>query len=438
MSFFNEIISLELWEEFLERETNKDVPDKKTIKSIESIIKQEEYKNYTKEYFNNFPITTKKELSRYNTSKKRIVYVYPWRHRVVLKGMGYYILRKYNSKFAPNSLAYVWGKGVKTAFRKIEQFKLKPKDIIYKNDFSDYFNAIDLNVLNQKLDNFMSNDEDLIQIIMDLLKEDKVMFKGNTISIPNKGVMAGTPIAGILANIYMHEVDMKMLHKGHRYLRYADDTIVVGKKALEDFQKLLEPLHIKFNPKKEETFTLETGLTFLGFTYEGKTIRISDEARDKMKSRMKRRAKWYRQWMIKNNVPKKVAIRHYIKGINEKLYSRQSDTVDWTQWYLPAINDTEALKYLDLYFVNCIRFLDSGTWHRGRKFYNLQYEDIKKLGFKSLINTYYKIQKQMKQEAKRLEELELLKKESLTKLIEANISLEELEKEYNKLKGREI
>lgn len=402
MSFYKEITSLELWEEFLEREENKDIPDKKTIRSIKSIIKQEEYKTYTKEYFDNFPLSTRKELRRHNTSKRRIVYVYPWRHRMVLKATGYYILRKYNSKFAPNSLAYTWGRGVKTAFNIINKFNLKPRDTIYKNDFSDYFNAIDLDILNDKLYKFMPMEKELIEMIMILLREEKVIFQNHTVLETRKGVMAGTPISGILANIYMHEVDMAMKRKGHRYLRYADDTIVIGDKALEDFKELLKPLKIEFNPKKEEVFNISTGLTFLGFTYKGKTIRISDEARDKMKSRMKRRAKWYRQWMLKNNVPKNIAIRHYIKGINEKLYSRQSDTVDWTQWYLPAINSTKELKYLDDYYINCIRYLDSGTWHRGKKYYNLQYKDIQKLGFQSLINTYYKIRRHKRQEAKRL------------------------------------
>ena len=114
-----------------------------------------------------------------------------------------------------------------------------------------------------------------------------------------------------------------------------------------------------------------------------------------MKSRMKRRAKWYRKWMIDNNVPKRAALKNYISGINKKFYSPNEDGVDWTQWYLPSINNIEALEYLDTYYVICIRYLDSGTWHRGKKFYNLQYKDIKKLGFKSLVNEYWRIQKNL-------------------------------------------
>lgn len=397
MSFFEEISSRELWENFLIREEDKDVPDKKTIRTIKSILDTNEYETYDINYFNNFPISTRKELRKFNTSKRRIVYVYPWRHRIVLKAVGFYILSHYNSKFSANSLAYTWGKGVKTAFRQIQSFKLKPTDVVYKNDFSDYFNAINLDILEQKLIKFFKKDRDLVDIMLTLLKEPRVKIDGsNEVRvIDTKGVMAGTPIAGILANVYMHDVDLYMRKHKYKYIRYADDTLIVGDKALHAFQEQLKSLNITFNPKKEETFTIASGITFLGFTYQGRTIRVSDEARDKMKSRMKRRAKWYRKWMIDNNVPKRAALKNYISGINKKFYSPNEDGVDWTQWYLPSINNIEALEYLDTYYVICIRYLDSGTWHRGKKFYNLQYKDIKKLGFKSLVNEYWRIQKNL-------------------------------------------
>lgn len=397
MSFFEEISSRELWENFLTREEDKDVPDKKTIRTIKSILDTNEYETYDINYFNNFPISTRKELRKFNTSKRRIVYVYPWRHRIVLKAVGFYILSHYNSKFSANSLAYTWGKGVKTAFRQIQSFKLKPTDVVYKNDFSDYFNAINLDILEQKLIKFFKKDRDLVDIMLTLLKEPRVKIDGsNEVRvIDTKGVMAGTPIAGILANVYMHDVDLYMRKHKYKYIRYADDTLIVGDKALHAFQEQLKSLNITFNPKKEETFTIASGITFLGFTYQGRTIRVSDEARDKMKSRMKRRAKWYRKWMIDNNVPKRAALKNYISGINKKFYSPNEDGVDWTQWYLPSINNIEALEYLDTYYVICIRYLDSGTWHRGKKFYNLQYKDIKKLGFKSLVNEYWRIQKNL-------------------------------------------
>jgi hypothetical protein len=310
---------------------------------------------------------------------------------LLLKITSFYILRKYGKKFSNNSLAYVEGKSVKSAFGLLKKYNISSSDIVYKNDFSDYFNSIPIDKLKPKLEMFLDDDQELVEFIVNILSNPNVKINNKTVKDYNKGVMAGSPIAGILANIYMHDVDVEMLKNNYKYIRYADDTLIVGDEALEFFKKKIEELDIKLNPKKMQTMNLKTGIIFLGFKFTGKIIDISDEALAKMKSRFKRRAKWYRQWMLEKNVVKEVAIKDYIKKINFKLYSDQDDSINWSRWYMPNINTTKSIGYLDLYFINCIRYLDSGTWHRGKRYYRLSYKDIKRLGFKSLVEEYYRI-----------------------------------------------
>lgn len=394
MSFFKEITQEKIWQEFLINEQAKVIPDTRLIKDTMKIIEDAKFVNFTEEYFNAFPIPRYHEIKRFNTKKTRNVFVYPKEQNIILKVLAFYILNHYNNVFVRNSLAYTRGRGVKTAFNRLKEFRLKPNELIYKNDFSDYFNKIDLDILEPKLASFFrEEDNDIKEFIMKILRNPNAMHKGKLRVFEQKGVMAGSPISGILANIYMHDVDKLMLKKGFRYLRYADDTLIVGQDALDFFKAELKKLNIDFNYKKSETYTLETGITFLGFYYKGNIIDISAEAKAKMKSRMKRRAKWYRKWMLDNNVRKTTAIRHYIKGINQKLFDSWDDSINWSLWYLPNINTTDSIKFLDEYFVNCIRYLNSGVWKRGKKYYSMKYKDIKKLGFKSLINTYYRIKK---------------------------------------------
>jgi RNA-directed DNA polymerase len=394
MSFFQEIQQENIWLDFLDNEGSKVMPDTRLIKQVQKIIDNKSYTKFGTAYFRDFPIPRYHEIKQFNTKKTRNVFIYPKEQNIVLKVLAFYLLNQYNDKFASNSLAYTRGRGVKSAFKKLESFHLKLDDQVFKNDFSDYFNLIDLSILKTKLDAFFEDkDRDVQNFIMQILGNPNTTYKGRLRVFEQKGVMAGTPISGILANIYMHELDLEMQAKHFKYLRYADDTLIVGKEALDYFIKRLADLNIKLNPKKEQIFTMRTGITFLGFYYKGRAIDISPEAKAKMKSRMKRRAKWYRKWMLDRNVNKTVALKHYIKGINEKLYSYWDDSVNWSLWYLPNINVTGSIKFLDEYFVNCIRYLNSGTWKRGKKYYSLSYQEIKKLGFRSLINTYYRIQK---------------------------------------------
>lgn len=391
MSFYQFIQEESSWKEFLEEQENKEFPDNRAIKQISKIVESKSYTQFNEEFFKNFKLAKVKRIKKYNTKKVRIVYVYPGKWRISLKMMAFYILKKYNNKFARNSIAYTKGKSPKTAFSIFKSFRIKKSDVIYKNDFSNYFNSIDIDLLEDKLKVFLKDDMDLCDCIMGLLREPHVVDKGKVVVDNHKGVMAGSPISGILANIFMHDIDKKMLKKRYKYIRYADDTLIIGKKALDFFKTEIEKLNISFNPKKEEIFNIETGITFLGFKHIGKTIDISDGALKKMKSRFKRRAKWYRIWMKKRKVKKEVTIKDYIKKINYKLYSQQEDSINWSRWYLPNINTIESIKYLDQYFISCIRYLDSGTWTKGKAFYRLSYNDIKGFGFKSLVNEYYKI-----------------------------------------------
>ncbi|MBI5678297.1 MAG: hypothetical protein HZC52_07375 [Planctomycetes bacterium] len=44
-----------------------------------------------------------------------------------------------------------------------------------------------------------------------------------------KGIPQGSPISPVLANIFLDELDEAMLGKGYKYVRYADDFVILCK-----------------------------------------------------------------------------------------------------------------------------------------------------------------------------------------------------------------
>ena len=53
----------------------------------------------------------------------------------------------------------------------------------------------------------------------------------------------------------------------------------------------------------------------------------------------------------------------------------------------PVITTTKSLHEIDLYAQDLLRFLISGTHTKSR--FNVRYEDLKALGYRSLVNEYY-------------------------------------------------
>lgn len=60
----------------------------------------------------------------------------------------------------------------------------------------------------------------------------------------------------------------------------------------------------------------------------------------------------------------------------------------WSRWFFPVLTTDEGLKEMDAYLIRYIRYLYKGRHYKGN--YRVTYEQIKALGFRSLVNEFYK------------------------------------------------
>ena len=389
----------ESWENYLKDLTSKkEYLDRKLIKNVTQII------NSGLNALNfNFPIPVKKELQKYNTSKKRLVYFYPEPYNTYLKMINWLLQvdSEYASKFCINSYAYQKNKSVNIGIKSLQKEILaKKKSFFIKSDFSDYFNSINVNILENKMKSFFrQEDQDLVNFILQLLYKEEVYVNNQIKLISNKGVMAGTPISGYLANIYMNDVDWEIYKKHIYYIRYADDIFIMTnqpKEDLEFFENQISSLNITLNPKKTSTGKIEDGFTVLGFYFKDDIIDVDEFKVQKMMNRIRRRSRWFKRWEKSNKVKNEVMVRTFIKGMNAKLYSGDDeDRLNWSRWYFANINTTKSLEKIDAYMVQYIRFLISGKHLGYKKNSEVSYEYIKKLGYKSLVNNYWKYKKEI-------------------------------------------
>jgi group II intron reverse transcriptase/maturase len=114
------------------------------------------------------------------------------------------------------------------------------------------------------------------------------VFKPTTIGTPQGGV-----ISPLLANIVLDSLDWQLQHAGYRFVRYADDFIVLcqfeqqAKEALILVQLVLENLQLQLNSEKTSITRYTKGYSFLGFILSSRSRRIRPKSLKKFKDKVR-------------------------------------------------------------------------------------------------------------------------------------------------------
>ncbi len=312
---------------------------------------------------------------------------------MILKVLTYLFSKKYDYKYSSNCYSFRRKITVKKAFKDLSKNKNISKLYGYKMDISNYFNSINTELMLNKLKIFLEEDEELFKLIKDILVDKKVKFN-NKIIEEEKGIMAGIPISSFLANIYLTSVDKYFEKENVLYARYSDDIILFTEKEkldqyMEKLQNMIKENKLTLNPHKIQLIKPHDKWDFLGFSYENGIIDLSEISIKKIKGKIKRSSRKLRRWMNKNNANYERAISAVIRKYNRKFFMIENTReLTWQLWYFPVINTSKSLKEIDLYMQESLRYIKTGKYNK--KNYNLTYKELKQLGYKSLVNEYYK------------------------------------------------
>lgn len=396
MKNISEIISDDRkWSQFLEYKLADKYLSSAEQKDIRAYVENREYESCVKDFEdgNSFAYPTVGIINKQFSNKKRTVYRYARAENYFLKYLSFCLL-EYDNIFSDNLCSFRKNITVKTVIRRLAGQKGIDKKYSYKVDISDYFNSVDIELLLPMLEEVLKGDRKLFSFMRSIL-ENPYVIKGEDVIKQKKGIMAGVPISSFLANLYLKDIDRWFLEKGITYMRYSDDIIIFAdtKQEIEQYSQTLKELlarhNLEINSSKEVYTVPGEKWEFLGFSYCCGRIDISSAATEKLKKKMKRKARALFRWKIKNNTSNERAVRAFITGFNRKLYDnpKNSETT-WTRWYFPVINTDKSLRVLDGYMQDCIRYIAAGNYSKSR--YNFRYESMKELGYISLVNRYYK------------------------------------------------
>ncbi len=383
------------WLSFYEYKAAGGHLSKEEQEDLKLFIEQEAYLPVVEKMWKQepFPIPNMIILNKKNSAKKRVVFTYPREENYILKLLAY-LLAEYDECMAPNLYSFRKNRSVKTAIWELSTTRNVDEMFSYKMDIHDYFNSVEIEILLPKLRDILKKEEELYLFLEELLRNPFVQ-KGKEIVAVKKGIMAGVPIASFLANLYLKKMDFLFAERGMLYARYSDDIITFAKtkEELEVQKRLilstLESHGLSVNPDKCRQTNPGEAWEYLGFSYCSGVVDISDIAIQKIKQKLKRKARAIFRWKEKNQKRDEYAVRAYIKFLNRKFFDNPvQNEITWCRWYFPIIHTDKSLREIDQYAQSCIRYIVTGKYTKAN--YNLRYEKMKELGYRSLVNEYYK------------------------------------------------
>jgi RNA-directed DNA polymerase len=253
----------------------------------------------------------------------------------------------FDPDFSNSSFGFRPGRSAHDAVLKVREYIREGYRIAVDMDLSKFFDTVNHDVLMHRVARRV-RDKRVLRLIGKYLRAGASV--NGRLQATRKGVPQGSPLSPLLANIVLDDLDKELERRGHRFVRYADDFIILvkshraGERVMLSVRRFLErKLKLKVNEDKSSVVRTDKA-NFLGFTFKGAKIRWSDKAFREFKRQVK--CLTGRSWFVSMDYRlKKLAgyIRGWMNYFGISEYFRPIPEIDhwlrrrvrmcyWKQW----------------------------------------------------------------------------------------------------------
>ena len=320
----------------------------------------------------------------------------------------------YEPQFSDNSYGFRPRRNAHGALRKCQAYITEGYKYAVDLDLEKFFDTV--------------NHSKLIEILSRTVKDGRVISLihkylnagvqvGSKIRTSEEGVPQGGPLSPILSNIMLNEMDKELESREHKFVRYADDLLILcrSKRSAERTMGSMihfieDKLFLKVNRDKSQSAHIRK-VKFLGYSFhkskgEGR-LRIHRKSVAKMKAKIKELTSRSNGW---GNARRKEALRQYITGwVNyfkladmknlllkiDEWYRRRIRMVIWKPWKRIRTGVKNLIK-LGVKKSKAWEWANTrkSYWHTANSFIlktTITTENLRKAGYVMLSDQYRKV-----------------------------------------------
>jgi RNA-directed DNA polymerase len=240
-------------------------------RNLEANLRRLEEELRTKTYFPR-PIQ-RVYIDKPGSKDKRPLGIPAVRDRVVQGALRLVIEPIFEREFSPASFGFRPGLGCKNALREVDRLLKTGYLHVVDADIKAYFDSIPHDLLMKDVRKYIA-DGRVLELLEAFLKVD--ILDGMNRWTPEEGTPQGAVISPLLANLYLHSVDLAMTEAGYRMIRYADDFVILcqsegeAQAALAMVRGLIEQRGLSLHPDKTKIVDLSqrgAAFDFLGYRF---------------------------------------------------------------------------------------------------------------------------------------------------------------------------
>ena len=305
------------------------------------------------------------EIPKEEKGKVRLLGIPTVVDRVVQQAIAQVLTPIYERQFSESSFGFRPGRGAHDALKRCQQYVDAGNIYVVDMDLEKFFDTVCQSKLIEVLSRTI-RDGRVVSLIHKYLNAGIIargMFERS-----DKGVPQGGPLSPLLANVMLNELDKELTRRGHKFVRYADDCMILcasrksAERTLKSITRFIEgKLFLKVN--RDKTTVANIGrVKYLGYgfyRFRGKCqLRVHPKAERKMKARL--RALTARSKAVSNEARAEQLKRFIVGWIN----------------YFKLADMKQLLRETDEWLRRKIRAIYWKQWKRVRT----RYEKLRQLG----------------------------------------------------------